>query len=152
GRRQLTWFDRSGKAVGTLGAPDENGLQEVSLSPDGRRVAVQRTVQRNTDIWILDAAHQIRLASDPPLDMYPVWSPDGSRIVFGSYRKGPQDLYVKPSSSTGSEELLLESPETKTPYDFSADGRFLLYASISPKTGRDLWVLPMDGEKKQFVF
>src|SRR5262249_61429256 len=82
----------------------------------------------------------------------PVWSPDGSWIVFGSYRKGPQDLYVKPSSSTGSEELLLEAPETKTPYDFSADGRFLLYASISPKTGRDLWVLPMDGEKKPFVF
>jgi len=152
GRRQLTWFDRAGKAVGTLGAPDESGLQEVSLSPEGRRVAVQRTVQSNTDIWILDAAHQIRLTSDPSLDMYPVWSPDGSRIVFGTFRKGPQDIYVKPSGSAGSEDPLVESPETKTPSDFSADGRFLLYASISPKTGRDLWVWPMDGEKKQFVF
>ena len=44
---RLAWFDRSGKEVGTLGAPDENGLQNPELSPDGRRVAVDRTVQGN---------------------------------------------------------------------------------------------------------
>ena len=53
-RRQLTWFDRSGKVVGTVGAPDENNLLDPALSPDGRRVAVDRTVQGNTDIWIID--------------------------------------------------------------------------------------------------
>lgn len=39
-RRQLTWFDRSGKALGTLGAPDENALLNPGLSPDGRLMAV----------------------------------------------------------------------------------------------------------------
>ncbi len=47
GRRQLAWFDRSGKALGLLGAADENNLQFPSLSPDGQRAVVSRTVQTN---------------------------------------------------------------------------------------------------------
>ena len=46
-RRQLTWVDRSGKVLGTLGAPDDTDLQAPRVSPDGRRVAVHRTVQGN---------------------------------------------------------------------------------------------------------
>src|SRR5204863_9127717 len=70
-RRQLTWFDRSGKALGTVGAPDENLLGPY-LSPDGRRVAVYRTVQGNADIWLLDADRTTRLTFDPSLDKYPI--------------------------------------------------------------------------------
>ena len=55
-RHQLAWFDRSGKALGVVGSPDENTLLNPNLSPDGRRVAVNRTVQGNTDIWLLDGA------------------------------------------------------------------------------------------------
>ena len=152
GRRQLTWFDRSGKALGTLGVPDESALLNPDLSPDGRRVAVDRTVQGNTDIWLLDGVRTTRLTFDASADDYPLWSRDGNRIVFSSYRKGPLDLYEKPSSSVGNEQSLVESPQNKAAYDFSPDGRFLLYVSVDPKTGRDLWVRPMDGEKKPFVF
>ena len=113
-RRQLTWFDRAGKALGTVGAPDENDLTAPRLSPDGRRVAVYRTVQGNTDIWLLDADRTTRFTFDPSLDRFPIWSPDGSRIVFDSNRKGHRDLYQKPSSGAGSEELLVESPQDKT--------------------------------------
>jgi Tol biopolymer transport system component len=87
-RRQLAWFDRSGKTLGTLGAPDENGLTSPSVSPDGRRVAVSRTVQGNTDIWLLDGTRTSRFTFDAAFDRYPIWSPDGSRIVFDSNRKG----------------------------------------------------------------
>ena len=53
-RRQLAWFDRAGKAVGTLGPPDDNDLRWPRVSPDGSRVAISRTVQGNTDIWLRD--------------------------------------------------------------------------------------------------
>ena len=43
-RRQLTWFDRAGKAVGTAGEPDDGLEGYPDLSPDGRRVAVERRV------------------------------------------------------------------------------------------------------------
>ena len=145
-QRRLVWFDRSGKAVGTLGAPDANNLTVPSLSPDGRRVAVTRTLQGNADIWLLDGIRSTRFTFDPSLDRYPIWSPDGSRIVFDSNRKGHRDLYLKPSDGAGNEELLLESAQDKSANDWSRDGRFLLYTSTDPQTGYDLWMLPMQGD------
>jgi serine/threonine protein kinase/Tol biopolymer transport system component len=151
-RRQLVWVDRTGKALGTMGGPDENGLSAPSVSPDGRRVAVQRTVGGNLDIWLLDGSRTSRFTFDAAQDRYPIWSPDGSRIAFDSDRTGAFDLYQKSSSGVGVEELLAESAQTKVPHDWSADGRFLLYVSIDPQTGRDLWVLPVEGNRKPWVF
>jgi eukaryotic-like serine/threonine-protein kinase len=152
-RRQLTWFDRSGKALGVIGAPDENGLNSPRLSPDGRRVAVYRTLQGNTDVWVLDGTRTIRFTFDPALDRNPQWSPDGSRIAFDSNRKGPRNLYIKAASGGGTEELLLDSPRTLTPWGFSMDGRFLLYNVLDdPQTERDLWVLPLQGDHKPWPF
>ena len=125
-RRQLTWFDRPGKAAGTLGGLDENGLIGPEVSPDGRRVAVTRTVEGNMDIWLLDGARTTRFTFDESPDQWPIWSPDGSRIAFSSSRKGVNDLYQKPSNGAGSEELLLESSQQKISNDWSPDGRFIL--------------------------
>ena len=78
-------------------------------------------------------------------------SPDGSIIAFQSYRKGLYDLYQKPVTGGGVEEALLESSENKNIYDWSPDGRFILYSSQNPKTARDLWALPLQGDRKPFV-
>jgi Tol biopolymer transport system component len=87
-------------------------------------------------------------------DSYAVWSPEGSWIAFKSDRKvrGVNDLYRKPSNGAGSEELLLESLQDKSATDWSADGRFVLYMSADPKTVWDLWVLPLDGDRRPRVF
>jgi dipeptidyl aminopeptidase/acylaminoacyl peptidase len=132
-RQQLVWFDRSGKEVGTLGTPDENGLEYPELSPDGRRVAVDRTVEENRNVWLIDAARGLpsRFTFDPASAGYPLWSPDGSRIIFTSGRKGVADLYQKVSSGAGNDELLLESSQFKFPSDWSPDGRFLLLGGPS---------------------
>jgi len=151
-QRQLLWFDRTGKTLGALGAPDANGLSAPSLSPDGRRAAAWRTVQGNADTWLLDATRNTRFTFDASLDRFPSWSRDGSRIVFDSNRKGNRDLYLKASNGAGSEELLMESAQDKVVTDWSRDGRFLLYHSVDPQTSYDLWVLPMEGERKPFVF
>ena len=145
GGRQLTWFDRSGKALGTVGAPDFNGLQDPAISPDGRRVAVDRVVQGNGDIWLLDGTRTTRFTFDASADAFPVWSPDGSRILFRSNRKGDWHVYQKPSNGSGAEELLYEALQPDSPSSWSADGRFILLQGTSPKTIYDLWVLPMSG-------
>ena len=102
-RRQLAWFDRSGKPLGTFGERDENGLSAPSVSSDGRRVVLYRTMQGNADIWLADAVRATRFTFDAALDRFPVWSPDGSRVVFDSNRNGKRNLYQKASSGAGGE-------------------------------------------------
>src|SRR5436190_17529307 len=93
-----------------------------------------------------------RFTFDTAIDLRPVWSPDGSRVVITSNRKGVNNLYWKLSSGTGADELLLESDQGKAATGWSFDGRFLLFRSNDPQTGFDLWVLPVSGDKKPFPF
>ena len=142
-RRQLMWFDRTGKALGTLGPPEE-GLADPAISPDGRRIAVTRTVQGNTDIWILDETRSTRFTFDPKADTYPIWSPDGTRIAF----RRVDHNYWKPANGAGSEELLLESV-VGAPSDWAPDGRSLLYSKVG---NLDTMVLPLQGERKPYLY
>jgi Tol biopolymer transport system component len=153
-RRHLTWFDRSGTARGVVGEPGES-LLTPRASPDGRRVAVSRLVEGNRDLWLLDGARASRFTFDRASDLFPIWSPDGARIVYQSQRRGSGDLYHKLTGGAGAEELLLSTTHTKAPTSWSADGRFLMYVSVDPQTNADLWVLPMSGpagDRKPFVF
>jgi Tol biopolymer transport system component len=151
---QLTWFDRQGKQLGTVG-PVEN-YSVPWLSPDESRVTFNAVAPQggNTDIWVMDLArgNPTRLTFDPSPDHSPVWSPDGTRIVFTSERDGHANLYQSAASGGGADELLVQSNFRKTASDWSADGKFLLYHEVNPKTGFDLWVLPLTGEQRSFPF
>ncbi len=151
GQRQLVWVDRSGREIEKVVYPD-TAAQGPSLSHDGRRVAVFRFANGNMDIWSYETGRRAwdRITFDSGDDIYPLWSPDDSRIVFGS-RRGEMNLYRKLlSAPPGSEELLLSTSQPKFPMDWSPDGRFLLYDSLDPKRGMDVWVLPLEGDRKPF--
>ena len=112
---------------GHIGGPDENGLSDPELSPDGGRVVANRTAEGNQDVWIIDATRTTRLTFDPSSDHMAIWSPDGNRIAFDSTRRGPHDLYWKAvGGGGGSDELVAELPLNKIAYDWSRDGRFLV--------------------------
>ena len=146
---QLTWFDREGKALETVGPT--GGYNSPWLSPDEKRVAFGRQELEGGgfDIWLLEIArgNLNRFTFNPAIDQSPIWSPDGSRIVFGSDREGVLNLYQKAASGAGNDEVLLKSDHPKNPNDWSGDGRFILY-----QTGTDLWILPLAGEQKPFPF
>ena len=152
GHRQLAWFDRSGTARGVVGGPDGNDLQYPRVSHDGRRVVVVRTVQGNTDLWLLDGARTSRVTFDAAADLYPLWSPDGTRIVFRSNRAGAYDLYQKLASGAGMEERLVASDQIKVSTSVSVVSRVLMYYSLDPQTSADLWVVPMAGDRTPAVF
>jgi Tol biopolymer transport system component len=149
GNRQFVWVDRSGKQLETLGEASTDDVYNPSMSADGRTIAVNRTVSGNMDVWLLESRGVFRrFTFDPAVDNFPLWSPDGHDIVFSSTRTGgPHNLYRKPATGGGAEELLLETAEVKAASDWSADGRALLFRSSSPKTGYDIWALPLDTRK-----
>ena len=151
GRQQFIWFDRLGQELARLGEPDSLSLAHPSMSPDGRRVAMTRAAGGNSDLWLIDAARGAlsRLTSDGGGDIFPVWSPDGRRIVFGSNRRGRGglELYQKSTTSSDGEELLAPmrpGMRMAIPDDWSPDGRFILFRDNSASGGYDLWVLPLD--------
>jgi Tol biopolymer transport system component len=154
---QLTWFDRGGKVLGTVGEPGQ--YDTVALSPNGTQVAVSRNdpqaasrggARGHTDIWLheFSRARPTRFTFDPGLDNMAVWSPDGSRILFASTRDGVRNLYEKVSSGMGNDEPLLQSQEAKYPHDWSRDGRFLVY-SVVVGAKAELWVLPRTGDDRK---
>ena len=152
---QLTWIDRDGKSLGTVGGPAS--FLGIDLSPDDNRIAAAfgTGTPENRDIWLLDAANagQTRMTFDPGPDEYPVWSPDGLRIAFQGNRQGALSLRQKVVDGTGDDELLHAGPPNTTsiPTDWSADGRFIAFNRSSTGSGfGDIWVMPTFGDRKPY--
>jgi serine/threonine protein kinase/Tol biopolymer transport system component len=126
-RRQFTWFDRSGKSLGSVGEADENRSWSPSMSHDGTRIALHRTVDDNVDIWLLDIRRQVlnRVTSDVVSEVNARWANDDSRLAFGSFRNGRFELHVR-TLADGKEESL---GVFGTPQDWSPDGHFLLFST-----------------------
>ncbi len=147
---QLTWFDRKGKATGTLG--DGGTASSVALSSDRRNAAASLVDpgSRNRDIWIFDVTRGLktRFTFDPADERQAAWSPNGRSLVFNSNRTGHFDLFQKQANGVGNEELVLADSIDKYPTGWSPDGKFLLYNTFSdPNTKDDIWVLPIGPER-----
>ena len=152
---QLAWIDHSGNTVGTVAAPPGR-YTGMALSPDGRRLAVTKAVGLgSSDVWLIDLERGVstRFTFGPSHNEGSIWSPDGKRIAFESDREGPWDLYVKPVGGAGREEAVHKSKVLfKHPIQWSPDGRFLVYEVLDERTGWDLWVLPMDGDRRPMPY
>jgi Tol biopolymer transport system component len=150
-RSQPVLFDRQGHEIARLA---EAGAWAVPrLSPDGQRLAISRGVSESNvqDIWLIDIARNVatRMTLDPGDDTYPNWSPDGTRLIFSSTRKGASgDTYVMRADQPGSEELVSATEASKTPESWAPDGRSLMISVTTPQNRRDLWLLPLEGDRK----
>jgi eukaryotic-like serine/threonine-protein kinase len=149
---RLTWFDRSGKNLGTIGNPGFYGA--LAISPDGSRVAAEKREGGNGDLWLIDAApggKNDRFTFGLGQTTSPVWSPDGSQIVFAANPGGGVlNLFKKPSNLTGKEEELFKSPENKNAIDWSRDGKTLSFSPYAPAS--DVWTLNLSDKKAALFF
>lgn len=155
---QFLWFDRTGKPLGSFG--ELGGYDPYfDLSPDGKLIAVSQRESADSggDIWLIDGARgaRTRITFDSPLttdgQREVVWSPDGLRVAFSSFKNGNRDVVVKNASGLGEETPLLDSPNREVLEDWSKDGRYVVYAlDIGPNgtPAQDLYVLPMFGDRK----
>jgi hypothetical protein len=145
---ELTWFDRSGRRLGSAGGSDPG--ESVDVSPDGRRMASSRfdPATGRSSIWITDlsSGNESRFTTDVSNHLAPLWSPDGTRLAFASDRHGHFDLYLK-SFKDGREQELLRSSDDKG-RELVARRPFLLF----PGAWRsELWAMPLTHDARVFV-
>ena len=152
---RLVWYDRQGKALGQVGPPGNfpNGLH---LSPDGKRVVVQKTDPRAngaTHIWTADVSRGVfsRLNAGETAETGGPISANG-RVAFSSTMNGAVgDIYSSFVNGVGAPELWAKSSLVMHPNGFSPDGRFLIYDVHNPSR-QDLWILPTSGDRKPIPF
>jgi serine/threonine protein kinase/Tol biopolymer transport system component len=146
--QQLIWVERAGKRVGA--AVGASG-QTSALSPDQRTVAITKGTQGQVDIWLQDVRRDVitRFTFRAGISRNPVWIAEGNRVAFAFQAAGAysSDIFIKPAAG-GAEELLLRGGVNAYPMDSSADGRWLLFQQQDEKTGLDLLLLPLDGDRK----
>jgi len=138
---QLLWFDRSGKQIGAVDTPTNVFVgEDPHLSPDGKHLVVRR----DNFLWVsdLEKGGALRITAD--FSQAPVWSPDGSQIVYSSM----PGMAVKASNGLGNVQILGEGP--RFPSCWSPDGRFILFLYRGVKTRMDVWAIPTSGDKKEF--
>jgi len=162
GRALLSWRDRSGKPLGSVGAADD--YVEAQLSSNGRLLAVLKRMQQDSpgspgpqlaDVFVLDLtrnAIRLRLTSQPDQTKVGLtWLPDGQHVAFGAGslpRLQGGGIYVVPVTGLGKPELLYTAQGGQRPTSSSPDGRLMAFSQISANLHRDVWLLPLSGERK----
>ena len=132
--QRLVWFDREGKELG-VAVPDignpTSGLMAGTLSPGSDRVAIARARGAGSDIWIynLKTALGTRLTFTDDFNESPVWSPDGSNIVFTRNLLDHYELRLKSVSGAGEEQVLVKTPGNVIASSWSPDRRYIFYGA-----------------------
>jgi len=147
---ELTWFDRTGKNLGT--APVTGVFIRPIVFPDQNRILLERVDGSAADFWTFDIRRgaSSRFTFDPAPDQFGAISPDGTQVAFASSREGRFGIYVKPATGVGAEQLVHTVGDITLlgVADWSPDGRMLLYNGTNAETGYDTYALPMSGERK----
>jgi serine/threonine-protein kinase len=144
----LDWLTRDGKTTPLRATPAN--WSGVQIAPDGRRLAFSLADAANFDVWTYDAARDAltRLTVDPGVDRFPVWTPDGRRLVYASSRSGgATNLYWQRADGSGDATRLTTSPNPQFPGSWHPSGRVLAFDETRPQTGTDLLILPVEGDE-----
>jgi Tol biopolymer transport system component len=151
---QLVWMDRTGHVTPTTATPA--AYRDLAISPDGRRVAVAigSGSQNIEDIWVRDLTRGVntRLTFGPGNNIWPVWSPDGSRIAYCSNRAGDFRVLICSAGGEGGLDSVAHATEgSDGPVSWSPDGRTLM-ATRFEGSDWNLLAFPAQGGGKPAPF
>jgi Tol biopolymer transport system component len=145
----IYWMDREGKFTALRETP--GGYSNPAFSPDGKRLALDINDGKRRDIWVYewerDALTRLTFAGES--NGYPVWTPDGQRIVYSSQEKGGMfNLWWIRADGGGNAQRLAESKSTQAARSWRPDGKVLAFAQANPGTNLNIMTLPIEGDEK----
>ena len=144
----MTFFDATGKQLGSVGGPAEQF--DPRVAPDGHAVACSRAdTNGNNDVWAVDLRRNVatRVTFSPANEYGPVWSPDSKLVAYSSFDRSPGDLFVKRVEGTGPGEPLLVDKRRKIASQWTADGKYIIYHALAPGSTWDVEALSIADKK-----
>ena len=149
GEMSILWLGREGRPQPLRALPRR--YRNLRFSPDGRKLAMDIQEGSQLDVSVYDWQRDTlsRLTFDSASDQWPVWTPDGLRIAFGSDRanKATSNLYWQRADGTGEAERLTESRNTQAPTSWHPSGKYLAFTEQHPQTYNDVMILPLEGDE-----
>ncbi len=125
--------------------------RNLRFSPDGRKLAMDIQEGNQLDLFVYEWQRDTlsRLTFDSASDQWPVWTPDGRRIAFGSDRanKATFNLYWQRADGTGEAQRLTESKNPQWPTSWHPSGKHLAFTEQHPQTFNDVMILPLEGDE-----
>ena len=154
GENRFVLVDREGREE-PLPTEPRSYNYTPAVSPDGKRLAVVFAVRTSGDLWVLDLERGTltRLTSQDA-NISPRWSADGTRVIFAAFKRdtGSFDLYWTLADGSGEPEPLLVRDYGQFPTSSSRDGRLLAFRESNPRTGQDIHVLSLEGDRTASPF
>jgi serine/threonine-protein kinase len=151
GTRLFAWVDKDGHKS-TLPLKPSSYLHP-RLSPDGRQLAYE-VEGASHDIFTYDFARgtTTRMSLDGA-SHWPLWTPDGQRLTFRSWKTGTMTMWWMPADKGAAPQRLTNIGSMQSPESWSPDGKMLAFTQMDdPQSGSDIYVLPLDGVSKPQVF
>ena len=149
--RPLAWMDRSGVPAVVRAEPAE--WLNPDVSPDGRYIAMDIRADGHRDIWVYEWARNslTRVTTEPTNEEFPVWTPDGTRIVYrvftSSTDPGGSSLAWKRADGTGAAQVLMRAPGMLRPGSWHPTRPLLAYVAATPgREDDDVMILPIEGD------
>jgi Tol biopolymer transport system component len=149
-QHELVWLDRAGNRL-SAGIPVTK-FAHPSLSPDNKEALFDGPDSRTmrTKILKLDVQRGETSLFDSDASL-PAFFPDGSAVVQTCTIADKPAFCRKVTGGAGRAELFWDSGGAKSPVDISPDSRFLSYTDQA-RGGRELWILPLSGERHPYRF
>jgi Tol biopolymer transport system component/predicted Ser/Thr protein kinase len=154
-QKRLMWWKRDTRQM----SPALSGTRPYAsffLSPDENQLTVDITnaTDGRYDVWIYDFGRPLLrpLIATPAQEFLAVWEPkpDTPRLVYGSSRSGPSQLYLtRPGDVADDPKPLADSPQAEYPLQWATNG-WVLFRRWREAGGFELWGLPIDGDRKEF--
>jgi serine/threonine-protein kinase len=147
--KTLLWVDRTGW-IRPLNKT-RHYYSYPRFSPDGKRLAATIWDER-AHIWIYDLERDALTQLSDPDGLMPIWTPDGKRVTYRSNTPALEVVWQAADGSGAVEVLTTLKDQNSYPSSWSPDGKWLAFSDSTPKTDWDIWLLPLEGERKARPF
>jgi len=145
----LVWVDRKGTEQ--IITQEKRAYTMPRISSDGKRVSVAIDEDDGgRNVWVYDLEDDLlsRFTFEGGRNSVPIWTPDGKWIAFDSNRDGQRLLFRRLADGSGPAEPLITNANAAIPTSWSSDGRALAFHMVTPGGSRDIWILPMEGDRE----